>query len=70
VKGSYPNLASLKLFNLLEVIDMSIRDTLQNWVQYFTEGFARIFGPSQDEYPEVGVQPFESDTYVESDEKK
>jgi hypothetical protein len=49
---------------------MNIRDTLQNWVQYFTEGFARIFGPSQDEYPEVGVQPFESDTYVESDEKK
>lgn len=48
---------------------MSIRDTLQNLVQYFAEGFARIFGPSKDEYPEVGVQPFESDTYTGSDEK-
>jgi hypothetical protein len=48
---------------------MRIRDALQNWVQYFAEGFARIFSPSKDEYPEVGVQPFESETYVGTDEK-
>lgn len=48
---------------------MNIRDAFQNWVQYFAEGFARIFSPSKDEYPEVGVQPFEVDTYSESDDK-
>ncbi|BFM39672.1 hypothetical protein [Synechocystis sp. LKSZ1] len=43
---------------------MNIHETLQNLVQYFTEAFARIFGPSTDEYPEVGVQPFEGDPYA------
>ena len=49
---------------------MNIREALQNFVQYFTEGFARIFSPSKDEYPEVGVQPFKGDTYVEADDKR
>lgn len=40
---------------------------LQNLVQYITEGFARIFSPSEDEYPEVGVQPFDSEPYSPSE---
>ena len=47
---------------------MSIRESLQNFIQYFAEGFARLFGPSKDEYPEVGIQPFESETYTKGDE--
>lgn len=30
-------------------------------IQYLTEGVARIFSPSTDEYPETGVQPFEGE---------
>lgn len=40
---------------------MNIHRILQNAVQYFTEAFARVFGPSTDEYPEVGLQPFEGE---------
>ncbi len=37
---------------------------LQDLVQYLTEGFARIFSPSDDEYPEIGVQPYDSEPYI------
>ena len=40
---------------------MNINRMLQDTVQYFTEAFARVFGPSTDEYPEVGIQPFEGE---------
>ncbi|MFM7383381.1 MAG: isochorismate synthase [Microcystaceae cyanobacterium] len=42
---------------------MNIQQSVQDLVQYFTEAFARIFGPSTDEYPEVGVQPFGGESY-------
>ncbi|AKE64341.1 hypothetical protein NIES3806_20700 [Microcystis aeruginosa NIES-3806] len=42
---------------------MNIKDTLHNFVQYLTEAFARIFSPSNDEYPDVGMQPFDSEPY-------
>jgi hypothetical protein len=32
-------------------------------VQYFVEPIARIFGPDDNTYPEIGVQPFEGDPY-------
>lgn len=41
---------------------------LQDAVQYFTEAFVRVFGPSDDEYPAVGVQPFEGDVIVNGEE--
>lgn len=49
---------------------MNIHEALQSLVQYFTEAFARIFGPSADEYPEVGVQPFEGDPYAGSTDER
>ena len=30
-------------------------------VRYIAGAVARIFGPTDDEYPETGVQPFEGD---------
>lgn len=42
---------------------MIISQTLKNIVQYLTEGFARIFSPTDDEYPAIGVQPFEGEIY-------
>ncbi|MFM1841553.1 MAG: hypothetical protein RLZZ490_284 [Cyanobacteriota bacterium] len=45
---------------------MNINRILQNAVQYFTEAFVRVFGPSTDEYPEVGIQPFEGDPLANS----
>ncbi len=42
---------------------MNINQMLQGFVQYFTEGFARIFGASHDDYTEIGIQPFECEPY-------
>ena len=36
-----------------------IRDTLQ----YLSEAAGRVFSPSQDTYPNVGVQPFNGEPY-------
>ncbi len=33
--------------------------------QYFVDPIARIFGPSDDNYPATGVQPFEGDALAE-----
>lgn len=46
---------------------MNIQTFVQNLVQYMTEAFARIFGPSDDDYPTVGVQPFEGESYNPSE---
>jgi hypothetical protein len=32
-------------------------------VQYFAEPIARIFGPDDNLYPAIGVQPFEGEPY-------
>ena len=48
---------------------MKFNQMLQNLVQYFTEAFARVFGPSDDEYPTVGVQPFEGEIVVNKAEE-
>jgi len=38
---------------------------LKELMQYLTEAFVRVFGPSDDEYPAVGVQPFEGEVVVD-----
>ena len=43
---------------------MMISKTLKDIIQYITEGFARIFSPTDDEYPAIGVQPFEGEEYI------
>jgi hypothetical protein len=48
---------------------MKLNQMLQDLVQYFTEAFARVFGPSDDEYPTVGVQPFEGEILVNNTEE-
>jgi hypothetical protein len=45
---------------------MIISQALKNIIQYLTEGFARIFSPTDDEYPVIGVQPFEGEIYSPS----
>jgi hypothetical protein len=42
---------------------MFIVNKLQEGVRYIVEGFLRIFSPDKDEYPAIGVQPFEGDIY-------
>jgi len=42
---------------------MSISKTLGNILQYLSEGVARIFSPTDDEYPFIGVQPFAGEPY-------
>lgn len=35
-------------------------------LQAIWEGVARIFSPTDDDYPKTGVQPFDGDVYVET----
>jgi hypothetical protein len=40
---------------------MSIPKVLDDMIQYVSEAVSRIFAPSDDKYPNTGVQPFEGD---------
>lgn len=44
---------------------MKITDNMQRLFQYIWDGVSRIFTPSDDEYPDSGVQPFEGDPFDE-----
>ncbi|MCW6038678.1 hypothetical protein K4A83_20725 [Spirulina subsalsa FACHB-351] len=40
---------------------MKLSQRLNQLNTYFSEAVARIFGPSDDSYPTIGVQPFSGD---------
>ena len=42
---------------------MNIFKSIEEAVVYISEAIRRIFGPSDDMYPMVGVSPFEGDVY-------
>ena len=42
---------------------MQVIKTLREMVNYLAEGFLGLFGPTHDEYPEIGIQPFEGEIY-------
>jgi hypothetical protein len=44
---------------------MAIYKILASMTQYISEAFMRIFGPTDDAYPTIGVQPFTGDPYNE-----
>jgi len=44
---------------------MNIIKMLENMTKYLTEAFTRIFSPSEELPPDIGVQPFESKPYEE-----
>ena len=37
---------------------MIFLNTVKTVVQYMAEGFLEIFGPNNDHYPAIGIQPF------------
>ncbi|MGB7413549.1 MAG: hypothetical protein WA902_05010 [Thermosynechococcaceae cyanobacterium] len=39
----------------------SIGEAARRLLQFVTQPALRIFGPNEDDYPEVGVQPYEGD---------
>ena len=45
---------------------MGVYKLLENVSQYILEAMVRIFGPNDDEYPAIGVQPFEGEPYTEN----
>ncbi|MCU0517561.1 MAG: hypothetical protein MUC60_12010 [Oscillatoria sp. Prado101] len=42
---------------------MNLPKTVEDAMQYVMAAAARIFSPTDDKYPEVGVQPFEGEPY-------
>jgi hypothetical protein len=44
---------------------MNIAKVVQDMVQYLVEAATRLFSPSDDQYPNVGVQPYDGDSYSE-----
>ncbi len=51
-----------------EVKNMKIFQGLQNIFQYLADGVAKLFQPTNDDYPEIGVQPFEGEPYDEKEQ--
>lgn len=47
----------------IEDINMTALQWFNNSLTYISEAVARIFGPDQDSYPLIGVQPFDGDPY-------
>jgi hypothetical protein len=45
---------------------MRIATILERFIGYFADAAAKIFGPDRNEYPKIGVQPFEGDINKES----
>jgi hypothetical protein len=48
-----------------EVTDMNVFEMIRDAVQFLSDGVTRIFKPSDDHYPETGVQPFEGEPFSE-----
>ncbi|MDJ0591519.1 MAG: isochorismate synthase [Pleurocapsa sp. MO_226.B13] len=44
-----------------EAEDMKIFTWMQNTFQYLVTGVAKLFKPTNDDYPKTGVQPFTGD---------
>lgn len=42
---------------------MAISQIIANITQYISEAAMRIFGPTDDAYPVIGVQPFTGEPY-------
>lgn len=42
---------------------MNIFQVVRDTMQYLVEASTRLFSPSDDQYPNVGVQPFDGDAY-------
>ena len=40
----------------------SVVEFPQKFIRFTTNGVARIFSPSDDDYPKSGVQPYEGDS--------
>ncbi len=47
---------------------MKLFKWIQDTVKYLRDGVARLFQPTEDDYPETGVQPFEGEPYDERQE--
>ncbi len=48
---------------------MKILKWIQDTFDYLWNGVARLFGPSEDNYPKTGVQPFEGEPYDDTKEE-
>jgi hypothetical protein len=55
--------AQLKRLKNKESNIMAISKILANITQYISEAAMRIFGPTDDAYPVIGVQPFTGEPY-------
>ena len=52
-----------RIFQTLGEFQMIISKMLANVVKYISEAAMRIFAPTGDSYPAIGVQPFTGDPY-------
>jgi hypothetical protein len=43
---------------------------LTSTTQYISEGVMRIFGPNDDSYPYIGVQPFTGERYKKNNHQQ
>ncbi len=51
----------MSIYTKLQQFCKSIIEIIQQVISFVLGGFQKIFAPSEDNYPAVGVQPFEGD---------
>lgn len=59
--GYIPQFEVESLLTNLESNLMNVRKTFDDLIHFISGAVARIFGPTDDQYPATGVQPFEGD---------
>jgi hypothetical protein len=59
----YSGVINQNIYQCRGVIMVNINSFLAYITTYLTEAFVRIFAPNDDEYPAIGIQPFEGEIY-------
>ncbi len=44
----------------------NIRSLLESSITYISEAVVRVFSPSDDNYPVIGLQPYSGEPYLEN----
>lgn len=47
---------------------MSVAKLIEQSIEYISDAVVEIFSPNHDDYPEIGIQPFEGSYYKKKNE--
>ena len=59
----------MSIFTKVRQAFQSLLEATQRLIRYMSEAVTRIFSPTDDQYPETGVQPFEGDLSAQNNRR-